>query len=374
MQLASPSSTFDAEKAPALPPPARTLPPIDYAAHPAYAIFGPPTLGERLSALMRFGKGGAIALVRWLTDYEHLPKPPAGSHRGRWFARRAWSYAAWVTRAWRRRLFPTGEMPTSDNGVSVLAALAEDGVAAFRIDPRERARMAALAEPHFAALEARLRATARNALRFDNNRIWLERSAEQELYAAVETLLEAEGVLPAARAYLRRPVGLAHVIVQLNTPQTDFWTGQFTDCGVPDPECNYCHVDTAYGVLKGLVYLDDVTPTNGPFLYVTGSQQRRRSWIDGFVRRANDYAGLSSTAPEQRRAFMALPAPLRRKCAFGPDLVDAHLAVPTLLAVERTFTSDQGDLVIFDPEGIHRGGMVQAGARRALSIHLADEA
>jgi hypothetical protein len=171
---------------------------------------------------------------------------------------------------------------------------------------------------------------------------------------------------------LRRRVGLAHLIAQLNTPRTDFWTGQFTDVGVPDPRCNYLHVDTAFGILKGLVYVNEVGPQTGPFSFVVGSQRRRRGRIEGLIRRANDYAGLSSTAPNGRRSFMALPIALQCKCAFGPDLQDGHPEAGVLLAEERVFTSDLGDVVIFDPEGVHRGGMVKAGARRALSIHLAD--
>jgi hypothetical protein len=351
---------------------ARRLPSIDYARHPAYDGFGRPTARARVSALVRFLRGALIVALRRLADYEHMPKPPSGTKRRRWFARNAPLYALLVPRAWWRRVRGAEIVPDSATGRAALARLSGEGVLAFPFEAGDREAIASLMAPHFATLEQRLSAIPDERLRFEDNRLWLDRKQHEDLYAAIEAVLDRHGIIEAASAYLRRRVGLAHVIAQLNTSRTDFWTGQFTDAGVPDPGCNYFHVDTAFGILKGLIYMNEVGPDTGPFSYVAGSQRRRRGRLDGFIRRANDYAGLSSTAPGGRRSFMALPIFLRRKCAFGPDVEDTHPDAGALLAGERVFTSGLGDAVIFDPEGVHRGGMVKAGARRALSIHLAD--
>jgi hypothetical protein len=44
--------------------------------------------------------------------------------------------------------------------------------------------------------------------------------------------------------------------------------------------------------------------------------------------------------------------------------------VAALLASEHFFTSDEGNLILFDNNGIHRGGMVLEGKRIILQVPL----
>ena len=96
----------------------------------------------------------------------------------------------------------------------------------------------------------------------------------------------------------------------------------------------------------------------------------RIGWLEGAARRANDRIDLSSCTPERRRLFHALPRRFRRKAKFGNDLESDHPALARLLASERRFTSADGDLILFDDRGIHRGGLVEAGERFMLQIRL----
>lgn len=340
------------------------LPAIDYARHPAYRA-----RGGRARALGMFGRGAVIAFTRWLIDLEHLPKPPAGADKRGWLVRNAPRLAMRALRHNLARLRRSAGVAETGAGREVAAALDRDGVHAFRLTADERAELDALTRPWFGELRGRL---ARGFDRFDDNRIWLDPSTAPELYAWFHERLDRAGVLDASSARLGRPVAVAHLIPQLNTPETDFWSGQFADVGEPDPACNYCHVDTAWGIAKMIVYVGDVGETTGPFSYVRGSHRARDGFWGRLIRKANDHSGLSSTRPAARRLFAALPAFLQRKAAFGPDLRDEHPAVPALLAAETRFTTDAADAILFDPDGVHRGGMVQSGERRVVGVLLAE--
>jgi hypothetical protein len=68
---------------------------------------------------------------------------------------------------------------------------------------------------------------------------------------------------------------------------------------------------------------------------------------------------------------MALPKPFRRKCTFGSDLTDGSADANAVLGAEYRFTSADGDAILFDNLGIHRGALVTAGERRILVATLA---
>lgn len=343
------------------------LPRVDYAEHPAYGAAW--TASDRLAALGRFARGASVAWLRWITDFEHLPKPPAGVGKAGWLARSAPRLANGTVRHNLRRAAPGRVEPSSEADQVVREALAEDGVFAFRMTAAEQARMAQLTAPWFRELEGRLAAGIRH---FDDNRVWIDEARDPEPYAWFREMLTRAGVVGGSRSYLGRPVTVAHLIPQINTPETDFWTGQFTDVGEPDPACNYCHVDTAWGITKMIVYLGEVGEGNGPFSYVRGSHRARDGFWGRLVRKANDYAGLSSTRAPMRRLFAALPRALQRKAAFGPDVRDDHPMAGDLLRAEWRVTSDHGHGILFDPDGVHRGGMVREGERRVIGVLLAE--
>jgi len=50
--------------------------------------------------------------------------------------------------------------------------------------------------------------------------------------------------------------------------------------------------------------------------------------------------------------------------------MDGSPEAEALLAREYKFTSKDGNLLFFDPEGVHRGGMVDRGERIILQIAL----
>jgi len=89
------------------------------------------------------------------------------------------------------------------------------------------------------------------------------------------------------------------------------------------------------------------------------------------VRLTNDFCGFSGRKPDARRKFMALPALLRKKADFGGDLPDDSPEVQRLNEGHFAVISNYGNCILFDGNGIHRGGMVNKGERRCIFIVLA---
>ena len=69
---------------------------------------------------------------------------------------------------------------------------------------------------------------------------------------------------------------------------------------------------------------------------------------------------------------MALPAFLRKMADFGGDLRDDSADVQRLREGHFSATSNYGNCVLFDGNGMHRGGMVNKGERRCVFILLAE--
>jgi Phytanoyl-CoA dioxygenase (PhyH) len=350
------------------------LPVIDYDAHPAYGrALPPPRLGTRLKALLYFARGLFLIGTRRIADLEHLPRPTDRAHKRRWIVRHLPMYFRLIVSQRLSRASAGSDFrPATSQGKRVLEVLERDGITGFSLGPDKINDIRNLLAPHFKALEQRLAQKAPDARKFDETRLWLAPEIHPELYKWFNQFAAEIGVIEAASAYLKRPVAIAHVVPQINDPTDNFWANHFKDVGVGDSPCDYCHIDATYNLLKFIVYVSDVGPNNGPFAYVRGSHRASRGFWDGMIRRANDYAGLSSTKPHFRELFYALPRWLRRKAAFGADLPSDNEYTQPILKDEWQITSKQGDAVLFDPFGIHRGGMVREGRRLVVTMNLAE--
>ena len=338
------------------------IPDPDYDRHPAYGqLFGRPRLADRVTALARL-----------------LPQLGA--------------YAAYdlVSRGLRRQA-RAGAIP----GSPVFEALSRDGVTALRLTAAQMAAIRAALAPSIAALQAKLenpaagcapcvRAEAAVAARPNSalsalHKQFNPRSTENELFIhedhapavfeALRTAMRAQGALDAASRYQGRSLDVTYLKLLINRAEDDWWRAPFADIGLSDPPAISMHVDHLW-TTKAILYLSEVGADNGPFCYCLGSNHVQIGWLEGAARRANDRIDLSSCTPQSRRLFHALPRRFRRKAKFGNDLESDHPQLGRLLASERRFTSADGDLILFDDRGIHRGGMVQAGARCMLQIRL----
>jgi hypothetical protein len=363
----------------ALPiPPYRgtSLPEIDYDAHPAYGgTFPKPTLRERLQALSVFLRTFAFVSVRRIVDYENMPllTKEAGFH-GLHFTT-ALRFVAMYGRIRATRLLRTltgQRRPAVPANPALLNQLKSDGIVCLTLSPDEIENVRAVTNPGFSKLDERRAGIPLDKRKFDDNVYWCTRAADPQAFKTVEDIFGHYGIIETASAYLGRPVGVKHVNAQINDEDYAFWKRQFADTKIPDPWGSYLHVDATYGMLKCAIYVHEIGPDGGPFCYVRGSQRAKVGWFEGMVRRTNDFGGLSGRKAEVRRKFMALPRFLRKKAEFGADILDDSTEAKRLREGHFSATSNYGNCILFDGNGIHRGGMVNKGERRCIFILLAE--
>jgi hypothetical protein len=342
------------------------IPDPDYDRHPGYRRqFGAPTLGLRLKALGRV-----------------LPYLCA--------------YAAWdVVSRCRRRAVATGAGQPS----ATFEALQRDGVVALRFTEDERTQIRTGLAPQIAALRAKraglqeepparpdqprqsvLESIRRNGVlgalhkrlnpRPTPNMWFVLEEDAPEVFQTLRQALDRHGALEAASRYQGRKLDVRLLKLVINGAGERWWGAPFADLDMPEPPALTMHVDHLW-TTKAILYVSEVGERNGPFCYCLGSNHVRIGWLEGAARRANDRVDFSSCEAEQRRMFNALPAALRHKAKFGNDLQPDDPALARLLAAEKRFTSADGDLLLFDDRGIHRGGLVEEGDRCILQIRLA---
>ncbi|KIZ33301.1 MULTISPECIES: hypothetical protein [Rhodopseudomonas] len=345
------------------------LPVIDYDAHPAYGRVLPmPQLGARLKAIVYFGYGFILTLARRLVDIEHLPRPAGTSNKFIAILRGLPTYLRLIILQRLGRLSAGSAFtPKTERGANLLAPLQRDGATGLRLAADQVSEIRTLLAPHFATLEAKLAARAAD---LDQGRLWLDPLVHAEIYKWFNQTAADAGLIEAASAYLKRPVGVGHIAAQINDKADP--RSPFADVAVEASPCDGFHIAATSNLLELVIYLSDVGPANGPLNYVIGSQRAAQGFWDGLIRRANDLSGLSSTQAASRELFYALPAGLQRKAAFGADLLADNKYTPSLLADQWSVTSDSENAVLFDPLGIYRDGQATEGQRSAVIIKLTE--
>jgi len=353
------------------------MPRPDYASHPAYGrAFKSPSLSLRARAIARFAPWFLLVLGKRILFFDRLPAkedyagPMSGGILrrvgavGSYVPLIARGVASGVTGAFTRH----ESRPLTGNAAGLFDRLSRDGIAPTRIDDNEIERIRAALAEHERRLRARREASGVRS--FEGNQNWLNKRDAPDVYALLEEIFARHGIMAAAEAYLRRPVAVKFMVLQINDAKDAYQRGKFADVGVPDPQTNYMHLDTSEEIVKCMVYLTEVTKENGPFGYVLGSNRLSVPTLEGLFRRTNDRAGLSGYAPATRQLFMALPSFLRHKSMFGSDLMDGTPEARSVVESEYQFVSADGNAAIFDNLGIHRGGLVREGERRVLISNI----
>jgi hypothetical protein len=148
------------------------------------------------------------------------------------------------------------------------------------------------------------------------------------------------------------------------------------------------HFDADRDMLKIILYLVDVGPGDGPFGYVKGSHDWRRSPLTtamqkGFDQCSGDF--FESTGgdfklgyyrprfmlADSRRDLLSLPSRLRGSTHFGDDVLNGSSVSRELLAHEKSYTAPAGTMILFDgSQGVHRGAQVRSGSRWVVNIGL----
>lgn len=194
--------------------------------------------------------------------------------------------------------------------------------------------------------------------RFEDGHVRLDPAEHPEIFEAVASAFEETGVLAALSAYSRKQVQLGSLALQVNTAkETRTKYGQLDAGGLPERATSYLHVDSNdWPSVKALIYLSDVGADQGPFRFVRGSHLLMPPF-EAAVRKTNDKLRHSPTV------LCALPPHFAQHANFGDYIDPAAPDVVGLLEKEFAVCDGRSDLVLFDNNGVHRGGFVRDGHR-----------
>lgn len=320
------------------------LPKIDFASHPAYRDFAPD------------GEPGADHSREWEREFEH-------------------SLSTWkdYEKYWN---YPS---KSSLGGASeVYQKLYRDGAVGLRLTEAVSRALDNACLPYLDKIRARLFNDPRDRISNSTIRISMEEFRKQgdvDLRQAVMALLEETDFVTLAGRYLGvKAVQLSYIHFKITDRSTSIASGTkhvFDDAGLPDPPTSYLHVDTTPFHLKAIIYLSEVRDLpDGPFQYVLGSNHAARTDFPDYVSRLATEHYVTSRDLEGRQRLMKLAPGVRQRLDFGSDLPPDSPAAKDFLRNEHTFTSAEGDAIIFDPLGVHRGARVEVGERAILQLTL----
>ncbi len=335
---------------------------VDYRQHPAYSgLRESATLKARAASLLTFVKYFGVILCKRLISYELIPgdlrKPRSLGGMFRLLAAAAGNLL--------RKGVPRSAGRGSPGAVA--ATLEAEGVCVVQVAPQHLSAVSAAAQPLFDQLRRARGSKADGGREFDESRSSARRTANADLFAAVENMLQTSGILAGVSGYIGRPASLVDVNPQINDPSDDFWRRIFPDLPAAERPASYFHRDASGGDIKAILYLSDVGPENGAFAYAAGSHRVRQGMLVDWVEETNDQSACSGTGPANRARFAALPRALQRKCSMGNDLLPGTEITQRLLGAEWSITATSGHIVLFDTKGFHRGGMVRQGERLVLT-------
>ena len=183
----------------------------------------------------------------------------------------------------------------------------------------------------------------------------------------VNSLFQQKGILDTASKYNKsKPLQVSAVYLHCNTPNDQNWKQFLYDCNTVT-RTTHLHMDPDEDVIKGMIYLNDVGPDNGAFSYIPTSNRWIHDEVQNIFGRAISIKSYCDT-PEKRAHVFNLPSFLRVSHNFGRTLLDNDPQQQMLLDNEKMFGSKDGNCVIFDPYGMHRGGQCKTGNRVVLQV------
>ncbi len=252
------------------------------------------------------------------------------------------------------------------------AELAETGLSRIQLSGAVMDRIERGAAPLVSEVEARIdeARAAGQPLKYKTALAPIQPAAHPQLWSALEAAAREAGVLEIAATFFDAPAAKLHACgLLVNKPDQDWAVRLFPGLEVEAPPTAGFHVDSnGKCFVKAVLYLNDVGPDQGPFSLVNGSHR----WDEGAAgrvrRRAFDKSELVSRSGKKRRIFASLPPELQVKAEFGGDMLADAPETKALLEQEIVATGPRGQLALFDPESVHRGGNVRRGERKAILV------
>jgi hypothetical protein len=315
------------------------VPDPDYENHPAYGRFFPrASLADQILALRKF--------------WPHFKKQLKAGQKCTW-----------------DRLAATAELAKAARS-PLARQLAVDGVLGLTTPSSLGEELKLLTQPYIDTLQAHRHSKQIGEREFMDNIHRIPRE-DAVYYDTMTRLLTEMGILDAASEYLGVPVSVHTINLQIGDADDQWMRQPFEDVDLPPSPLLYMHQDSIYHMLKCIWYLTPVTEEDGPFHFVLGSHRVAMGKLEYAIRSAQDsFNREGPNRTEVRRQFWALPAFFRKKAHFGDDVLASNPAVPAILDSEYRFTSNDGDMVLFDVKGFHRGSIFKSGSRINVQVML----
>ncbi len=183
--------------------------------------------------------------------------------------------------------------------------------------------------------------------------------------AAVHTLINRiyrdAGAYEIATAYMGCELVLAGITLQVCRSTDRHWKMTCND--QPTKQLEILHFDPKQGMIKSIHYLNDVTLGDGPFKYIPTSHRWQDDPLRRMAAKTNGVTNYLNNEAERAR-FLRLPKALQNCAIIGSVLPDGSSLADRLLAREHPYTTEEADAVLFDPGGLHRGGIVDGDGER----------
>ncbi len=248
------------------------------------------------------------------------------------------------------------------------------GVSQVQLPPRLIDRISQAASPVVESMRARISALrqAGKAIRFKTVNHPLSQETDPDLWRSVDDMLRETQTLEVVRAFFGAKSARINSLAMFVNPANQEWASQiFRDLDVETPPTAGFHVDSnGKCYVKGILYLNDIGPEQGPFGIIPESHRWAEGTRDRIHRRAFDRSPLLARNADERRVFISLPEDMQVKAEFGGDMIAGSDESRRMLAEELVSIGPRGLMTLFWPEAIHRGGNVQSGERHALQITL----
>ena len=251
-----------------------------------------------------------------------------------------------------------------EKGDEILGRLQQDGYSLSKIPEGLKAQLIAQTAGAVAELEARIQ--GQDQVSIKGSQALLTPQSHPGVRETLHSIFKAQSLYDVLGAYCRRPVRMTeHATVQVNLAKhSAAQYGPIDQDGLPANKAQYFHIDSAmWPWIKVLIYLSPVTADQGPFRFVPGSHR----WCNDYelvVRKTNDKLGI---APKY---FVALPEEFRMNTHFGDYLTPDTPGVDRLMRDERVLIDGESDFVLFDNNGVHRGGFVREGRRHIMQVFV----
>ncbi len=252
--------------------------------------------------------------------------------------------------------------------------LAQRGVSAAQLPTRTVDHLQGAAQPVIDMIQTRLRQTRANGdpIKFKTAAEPVSAKSSPELWKLVDEAVREIGLYDATATVFDAPSAkLRSVSVMVNHANQEWANKLYRDLDVEAPPTAGFHIDSDNKCFTKIVlYLSDVDVEQGPFGIVPGSHRWNEGSQERIFRSAFDRSDLVVRSAKRRRMFLSLPDEMRVKAEFGGDMIAGSPEAEDLLAQEEVKVGPRGQMNLFNPDAIHRGGNVRKGERHVLLVSV----